>query len=179
MGADGLLHGPAEAPPEVEAVGDLDRFRGAEPGALRVSPSPVPAEDLHARVRGEPVGQRSCLAAREHVDDLVRLTIGNHRRVPDTAAGGEIIDTEDPRGVVERVRHRPDAVQQPHSPRGQPQGSSHPGPDAARQGERDSVQELAEPVSAPRVRAAQPRYLLSECALGASRIDAHEASHGQ
>jgi hypothetical protein len=60
---------------------------------------------------GQPPHERSGVAAGQHVNDLVRLTIGDHRAVGLPALGGEIIDPQDARGVIERIGHRPDPVQ--------------------------------------------------------------------
>lgn len=49
VGGDAGLHGPAEALPQMEPVGDLQSIGGAASGALGVGARPVPAGDLHAR----------------------------------------------------------------------------------------------------------------------------------
>ena len=46
VGQHGALEVPGQVVPQVPAVGDLHRVRGAEPGGLGVGAGPVPADHL-------------------------------------------------------------------------------------------------------------------------------------
>ena len=72
---------PADVLPQVKAVRDLDRARGADSRALRVGAVPVAAEDLHAWVGGHPSGRRTGVPGREHVDHAVGLSAGQDGEV--------------------------------------------------------------------------------------------------
>ncbi|GAA3262134.1 hypothetical protein GCM10010532_114070 [Dactylosporangium siamense] len=57
MCADHPVNRPGGVVGQVEPVGDLDRGRGAEPGALGIAAGPVPADDLSARLGPQPGGE--------------------------------------------------------------------------------------------------------------------------
>lgn len=161
----------------MEPVCDLQGIRGAVRGAFGVDAGPVPADHLHPGVSRQPCGQRCRLATRQHVDGPVPFTIRDHSGVRVAAPGGEIVDTEDLRGAVERVRHGPNPVQQPHPTCCQTQSVGHARSGTAGQRERDPVQQRAEPIRDTGVRAGQPWYLLGERALRTSAVNAYEAPH--
>jgi hypothetical protein len=68
---DGLLHVLGQVVPQVPAVGDLDGIRCCLPGAISVAPGPVPADDLGAGMRPQPVGEGGGLPIGEQVDRAV------------------------------------------------------------------------------------------------------------
>ena len=63
VGGDGLAGCLAQVLPQVEAVSDLDRVRGAVPDALGVGSGPVPAHDRHAGMLAQPGGESAGLPA--------------------------------------------------------------------------------------------------------------------
>ncbi len=62
-GDDCFLDRVAQVLPQVKAVSHLDGIRCSLAGALGVGAGPVPADDLHARVVPEPLGEGAGLAA--------------------------------------------------------------------------------------------------------------------
>src|SRR6266508_969452 len=62
--------------PQVEPVGDLPGVGGAQAGAFGVGSRAVSADDLHAGVAGQPLGQRRGLAAGEQFDRCAGLAVG-------------------------------------------------------------------------------------------------------
>ena len=93
-GDDGFLYRVAQVLPQVEAVGHLDGVRSALPGALGVGAGPVPADDLHARVVFQPLGESLGLAVGQHVDGLVCVHVDQDGRVGLAAPLGEIIHAQ-------------------------------------------------------------------------------------
>ena len=89
-------------------IGDLLRVRRARGCTAGVVSVAVPADNLYARVCGEPLGQGRRQAIRKHVNDLVPLQINEQGAVGLPAPETEIIDPEDAwRGMFRQVL-RPD-----------------------------------------------------------------------
>jgi hypothetical protein len=58
MAEEEALQGLAQVPHQVEPIDDLDRLGGAVPNPLGIEPTPIPADDLDARVRLQPLRDR-------------------------------------------------------------------------------------------------------------------------
>lgn len=177
VGRDALLDRLTEVLPQMKPVCDLQVIRGAVRGAFGVGSATVPADHLSSGVSRRPCGQWCRLATRQHLDGPVPFTIRDHSGLRVTAPGGEVVDTEDPWRVVERVGQRPNPVQQPHPPHCQTKGVGHPCPGTVGQRERDPVQQHAQPFRDAGVRAGQRWYLLGKCALRTGAVSAYEAPH--
>nr|WP_271189901.1 hypothetical protein [Dactylosporangium matsuzakiense] len=89
-----LLDGLAEVGPQVVAVGDLDRVRGAGSGADGIVPAAVAAGDAHARMPAQPVGEGVRAAVGQHVDRSVRGHIEQDCRVVLAFLDREVVDAE-------------------------------------------------------------------------------------
>jgi hypothetical protein len=76
------------------AVGDLDGVRCAVPGALGVGTGPVPADDLHAGVVFQPLGEGAGLTVLQHVDWPVRVHVDQDGRIRMAAPLGEVIHAQ-------------------------------------------------------------------------------------
>ena len=94
MPGGGLLRVLAQVVPQVPAVGDLHRARGALAGAVGVGAGPVPADHGDARVSLEPVRQDVPVPARQQVDDLVRFHVHQHGGVVLPLAGGDVVGAQ-------------------------------------------------------------------------------------
>ena len=93
-GEDGLLYRVAQVLPQVEAVGHLDGVRCSLAGALGVGACPVPADDLHAGVVFQPLGQGGGLAVLQHVDGPVGVHVDQDGRVGMAAPFREVIHAQ-------------------------------------------------------------------------------------
>ncbi len=91
-------HRLAEVAQHVPSVGDLDGARRADPRTLGVGAGPVVGEDLHARVRPQPGGQRLCRPVGQQVHHRVLLEVDQDRPVAVAAPPSPIIDRHHPRG---------------------------------------------------------------------------------
>jgi hypothetical protein len=108
-----LLGVPGQVVPQVPAVRDLDRVRGAVPGALGVIAGPVPADHLRARMRLQPGLQGAGFPVRQQLDRLARRDVHQDGPVDLAAPQGEIIDPQDLRGGAgRRLRQGGDQPQQ-------------------------------------------------------------------
>ena len=74
-------HRLAEVARHVPAIGNLDGAGGADPRTLRVGAGPVAGEDLHARVRPQPGGQRLRRPIGQQVHHRVPLKVHQDRPV--------------------------------------------------------------------------------------------------
>src|SRR6266542_3549914 len=83
--------------PQVEPVGDLHGVGGAQAGAFGVGSRAVSADDLHAGVAGQPLGQRRGLAAGEQFDRCAGLAVGQPRAVALATLDREVVHAENPR----------------------------------------------------------------------------------
>ena len=75
----------------MKPVSHLDRIRGSLPGAFGVGAGPVPADDLHAWVVAQPLGEGVSLAVGQHVDRPVRVHVDQDRGVGMAAPFREVI----------------------------------------------------------------------------------------
>lgn len=97
-------------------------------GAPRRAPrSPVPTDDLHAVMRGEPRGERCRFPARKNVDRAVAFAVRDHGGVRLSALGGEIVNAQHSRRAGLWVRQRHDPAQQGHPPCVEPELGGQPG----------------------------------------------------
>jgi hypothetical protein len=86
----------AQVVPQMPAVRDLDRLRGAVPDRLGIRPGPVPAHHLHLRVLLQPGRQRGGLPVRQHLHRPAGLHVHQQRRVPGPLTQREIIHPQHP-----------------------------------------------------------------------------------
>jgi hypothetical protein len=125
VGHDRFLHGLAEVGPQVIAVSDLDRVRGALACALGKGAGTVATHDLHTRMRDQPRGERGGFTVGEDIDRSTGPHVQQDRRVHMSAAQGEIIATRHPWSGELRLGHSPHQPEQRHPghrdrhPRGQ------------------------------------------------------------
>ena len=71
MYGDEPFHVTAQIVQKMPAVGDLHRVGRTVAGAIGVSTGAVPADDLHAGVGAQPVGEVGGFSAQEHIDGSV------------------------------------------------------------------------------------------------------------
>ena len=109
---DALLDGLGEVLPQVEPVSDLDRVRCPGACPVRVGAGAVPADDLDAGMRGQPVRERLRVAALQQVKRRPGLAVDDDRAVVLPAPDGEVVHPEDPRGGRRRVRGGHDEPEQ-------------------------------------------------------------------
>ena len=129
MAGDSLAGVLGEVMPQVPPVRDLDRARGARAGAFRICAGPVTADHTGARVGGQPVRQRACLPAGQHVDRPPGGGVDQDGPVDMPAAQREMIDADHlGRGGDGRVRQGHDQAQQGAAVNGDAQRRSQPGP---------------------------------------------------
>jgi hypothetical protein len=93
-GDDGFRYRGAQVLPYVKAVGHLDGVRCSLPGALGVGAGPVAADDLHAGVVFQPLGESVGLAVVQHVDGPVGVHVNQDGRVGMAAPFGEVIHAQ-------------------------------------------------------------------------------------
>src|SRR6266851_8758869 len=65
----------------MEAVRDLERLRGALPRALRIGTRPIAGDDLHTRMRLEPLRHRHGRALWQEGDGLAALQVDEERAI--------------------------------------------------------------------------------------------------
>jgi hypothetical protein len=93
-GDDGFLYRAAEVLPEVEWVGHLDGIGGSFPGALGGGAGPAPADDLHAGVFCQPLGESLGLTVGHHVDGLVGVHVDEDGHTGLAAPLGEVVHAQ-------------------------------------------------------------------------------------
>jgi hypothetical protein len=122
VGSDRFLDVLTQVVPQMPAISDLDRIRGAVPGALGVSAGPVPADHLCARMRLQPGLQGAGFPVRQQVDRLPRSDIHQDGPVDTALPQGEVVDPEDlRRGTDPGLGHQIHLADWPGSySRGQP-----------------------------------------------------------
>lgn len=90
----GLLDGFGQVLPQVEAVGDVDGVRGAEPGGFGVGGGAVAADDLHSGVGGQPGAHGFDGAVGQQVGRAAGLDVHQDGRVGVALAQCELIDPQ-------------------------------------------------------------------------------------
>ncbi len=88
----------------MKAVSDLDGLRGTIPGALGKETMSVAADDLHRRVRPQPLGRAGGGAIWQDIYNRPALQIHHDRPVAPTLAPGPIIDPDDMDGSAAVLR---------------------------------------------------------------------------
>lgn len=149
VGGDTGLHCTAEALPQVKPVSNLESFGGAASGTLGVGTCPVPTDDLHARVAGQPPGQRPRFACGEHVDHAMGFSAGQNGGVRLTPADREVVHAQHARRAELRIGQRHDPAQQGHPSCAEAQLGGQPGAGPSGQREPDSLQDVVEPSGEP------------------------------
>jgi len=91
VAGDGVAGVLGQVVPDVPPVGDLDRGWGGGPGGPVVGAGPVPADDLHLRMRAQPGLHRGCLPVRQHVHRDAGLHVDQQRGVGAAAAEREVV----------------------------------------------------------------------------------------
>jgi hypothetical protein len=146
----------------VEAVGDLDRARRPGAGAVGECWGPVPAQDLDARVGGQPVGQRLGVAALDEVQRGTGLAVDDQGAVALAAPDREVVHPGHPRGRRRRVGSGHDQPEHDVPGRGDAQRGGQPGPGAAGQRDRDPGEDAGQQRGLARVGGSQALNLLGE-----------------
>ncbi len=172
VAGDSLAGVLAHVVPQVPAVGDLVRVRGAVPGALGVGAGPVPADHLHARMSLQPRLQRGRLPVRQHVGRDAALHVDQQRRVRVPAPQREVIHAQHPHRPARRLRQRHQHPDQRVPAHLHGQHAGQPGPGPSRQGHRDRSQVPRQQRGPPRVRRGQPGRLLRKPARRAVPVTA-------
>lgn len=162
VGGDAGFHGPAEALPQVEPVGDLEGVGGTESGTLGVGARPVAADDLHAGMSGQPRGQRPRFTCPEHIDHAMGFSAGQHGGVGLLPADREVVHAEHARRSELRIRQRHDPAQQGHPPCLEAQLASQTGASPSGKREPDASQDVVEPRDEACVRGGQLSERLGE-----------------
>jgi hypothetical protein len=121
-----LLGSLREVLPQVEPVGDLDRIRCPGARAVGVGAGAIPADDLDAGVRGQPVRQRLGIAPLQHVERRAGLAVDDQRPVDLAAPDREVVHAEHPGSGRSRVRDGHDQPQHDLLARGNAQPGSQP-----------------------------------------------------
>ena len=165
VGKHAALEVPGQVVPQVPAVGDLHRVRGAEPGGLGVGTGPVPADHLDSGVFLQPGGETGHLAVGQQVDRPPAGHVDHDAAVDVAAAQREVVDPEDRNSRDLHVGKTPQQAQQAVSAGRHAQPGREPGAGAPGQRHRDRGQH---PVAAttcvvPSARSA-PRAARRTCA---------------
>ena len=105
------LEVPGQVVPQVPAVGDLHRVRGAEPGGLGVGTGPVPADHLDSRVFLQPGGEGRHLAVGQQVNRPPGGHVDHDAAVDVAAAQREVVDPEHRKSRDLHVRKNPEQAQ--------------------------------------------------------------------
>ena len=135
---DRLLGVFGQVVPQMPAVGDLDRLRGAVPGALGVGPGPVAADHLRTGMGLQPGLEGARFPAGQQVDRLPGGDVHQDGAVDMAALQGEIIDSEDlRRGADDGLGQSGDQPQQRGPVHRGAQNRSQPGPGPAGQRQGD------------------------------------------
>jgi hypothetical protein len=139
----------------VPAVGDLDGVGRALARAVGIDGGAVARDDLDARVRRQPGGERLRRPVGQQVDEAVALQVDEHRTVAAPAPPRPVVDAQHARRRDGR-RHR---AQQPEEGVGAGRHAEvadqvRPALAASRQGDRG--QQRREPVAPPTVLGHQP-----------------------
>ncbi len=79
---------------DVPTIGHLQGIRSTAPCCARVHAISIAADDLCARVFGQPANQRVRGWVLKQVDDVVVVTVDHNRAVASPAAKGESIDPD-------------------------------------------------------------------------------------
>ena len=112
VGEHAALEVPGQVVPQVPAVGDLHRVRGAEPGGLGVGTGPVPADHLDSGVFLQPGGETGHLAVGQQVDRPPAGHVDHDAAVDVAAAQREVVDPEDRNSRDRHVGKTPQQAQQ-------------------------------------------------------------------
>jgi len=83
---------------QMPAISDLNRLGPALGGAGAIAAPAIAGDDLDARTRGQPSGDRRRLAVRQQVDDLPPLQIADQCAVPMALAPRPVVDADHTRG---------------------------------------------------------------------------------
>ncbi len=177
---DQAFHGVGEVVPDVPQVGHLDSVRGADVGAVGVTAAAVTANDLHARLLGEPGGEGGRLLLGQKIDRGTGLAIDQHGAVVVCPLRRANSSTPTTRGVAAggsgKAMTRASKVVL-LTGAGQPGGEPLARP--AGQGHRDRAQQAPELRCPAPVAHGQPFDLLGERHPAASWRVAEQAANGQ
>ena len=176
VGGDGLLHVVTQVIPHVPPVGDLLGVGRALPGAQRVTPGSVSADQLDAGVCAEPAGEGAGLPVGQDAGDAVAVHVQQDAGVRLATPLGPVVDPQHRDLPDLRIRQCSDQADQCEPGDGRAQHLRQPGPCAAGQCERDPLQQAPQPCRAPLVPGGQPVHLLSERRDRAGRVVADEAA---
>src|SRR6266446_2188525 len=134
----------------MEAVRDLDRLRGALPRALRIGTRPIAGDDLHTRMRLEPLRHRHGRALWQEGDGLAALQVDEDRAVGVAFAQRPVIHAQHPgrRGVRLRLPTEQAQERVPADSQVPRVAEAYPGFPAQRHAERDEA--LGQPQGAAR-----------------------------
>jgi hypothetical protein len=91
---DSLLDGFGQVFPQVEAIGDVDGIRGAEPCGFGVGGGAVAADDLHSGVGSQPGPDSFHGAVGQQVDGTAGLDVDQDGRVDVALTQSELVDPQ-------------------------------------------------------------------------------------
>ena len=94
------LDGFSQVFDQMKPIHDLDGMRGTTTNAVRIEGTPIPTDDRHRRMLGEPLRHRVCRALRQEVQDAMRLQIDQDRAIALPASPGPLIDPQHCGGAV-------------------------------------------------------------------------------
>jgi len=112
MGVEDLLERFHQILEQVKPIGDLGGLGRSLARTVGLGFGPVARDDLHPRVRPQPLGQGLCLAVGQQGDRLAALEIDQPRAIRLAFAQGEIVDTQDGGGSARRDRQPAEQAQQ-------------------------------------------------------------------
>ena len=108
------LQGVPQILHQVEPSDDLDCLWGAVSNPFGIEPTPIPADDLDARVRLQPLRDRERRANGEQIHDVMALEITHHSPQASASPPGPFVEPDHPwdrkhgrGGPMEQTHKRP------------------------------------------------------------------------
>lgn len=92
------LQGVAQVPHQVEPIDDLHRLWGAVPNPFGVQPTPIPADDLNAGMRLQPLRSGQGRALGEQIQHVMALEITDDRPKASPSPPSPLVKPDHPRG---------------------------------------------------------------------------------
>ncbi|GLX38229.1 hypothetical protein Sros01_43020 [Streptomyces roseochromogenus] len=121
----GFLHRGGEVLQQMPAVGDFNHVGGGFLDRTGVGRGPVPSDDLRTGVLAQPGGERLGGAVAQDVHDAAGLDVDQEGSVGAALAEGELVNAQDPRGLLRR-RRRVQEFQQPGASRDEVHPAAQP-----------------------------------------------------
>jgi hypothetical protein len=102
------LHHLAEVLDDMESVGNLEGIGSASSSAVGIGTTPIPTDDLHTWVLGEPPGKGLCPPILREINPTPALQVDQDRPISLPTTEREVIDAEHPWRLQLRQRRGPD-----------------------------------------------------------------------